>query len=183
MLLSNEETVEMASLFNFGFVRKRAAEGQPRLSGPADNEVPSRPLTIFNPITWQENLEDFGEVEIATIKDHLVRVAPKREGELDEQLDEQLREEWEDWLDLVGPSALRQKSFRELMGRLRDGRARFPLLQIFDILLLVHKFNVLHFFTKCTRSSRVFFLHRFAIVRFGVLFWRPGFDSWFQFGD
>ena len=79
-------------------------------------------------------MDDFGEAEIATLasalKDHLVRVAPKREGELIEQPDEQLREEWEDWLDLVGPSARRPKSFRELMGRLRDGRARFPLLQV-----------------------------------------------------
>ena len=57
-------------------------------------------------------------------------MAPKREGELNEQPDEQLREEWEDWLDLVGPSACRLKSFRELIGRLRDGRARFPLLQV-----------------------------------------------------
>ena len=77
-------------------------------------------MTIFNPITWPEDLEDFGDAEIATLasafKDHLVRVAPKREGELDEQPDEQpdeqLREEWEDWLDLVGPSARRPKSFR-----------------------------------------------------------------------
>ena len=99
-------------------------------------------MTIFNPITWPEDLEDFGDAEIATLasafKDHLVRVAPKREGELDEQPDEQLREEWEDWLDLVGPSARRPKSFRELMGRLCDGRARFPLLhvllQIVDVL-------------------------------------------------
>ena len=29
----------------------------------------------------------------------------------------------------------------------------------------------------------VFFFHRFATVRFGVLLWRPGFKSWFQFGD
>ena len=82
-------------------------------------------MTIFNPITWPEALEDFGEVEIATLasafKDHLVRVAPKRKGELDEQPDEQLGEEWEDWLDLVGPSARRPKSFREIMGRLREG--------------------------------------------------------------
>ena len=75
-----------------------------------------------------EDLDDFGEAEIATLasallEDHLVRVAPKREGDLNEQPDEQLREEWEDWLDLVGPSACRPKSFRELMGRLRDGRA------------------------------------------------------------
>ena len=98
--------------------------------------------TIFNPITWPEDLEDFGEAEIATLasafRDHLVRVAPKREGELDEQPDEQLRKEWEDWLDLVGPSACRPKSFREIMGRLRDGRARCPprhvLLQIVDFL-------------------------------------------------
>ena len=79
-------------------------------------------------------MDDFGEAEIATLasalKDHLVRVAPKREGELNEQPDEQLREEWEEWLDLVGPSACRPKSFRELMGRLRDGRAQFPLLQV-----------------------------------------------------
>ena len=81
-------------------------------------------------------MDDFCEAEIATLasalKDHLVRVAPKREGELNEQPDEQLREKWEDWLDLVGPSACRPKSFRELMGRLRDGRARarFPLLQV-----------------------------------------------------
>ena len=66
----------------------------------------------------------------SALKDHLVRVAPKSEGELNEQPDEQLREEWEDWLDLVGPSARCPKSFRELMGRLRDGRARFPLLQV-----------------------------------------------------
>ena len=83
-------------------------------------------------------MDDFGEAEIATLasalKDHLVRVAPKREGELNEQPDEKLREEWEDRLDLVGPSARRPKSFRELMGRLRDGRARFPLLQIVDVL-------------------------------------------------
>ena len=39
-------------------------------------------------------------------------------------------------------------------------------------------------FTRCrSTSSGVFFLHRFAIVRFGVLLWRPGFKSWFQFGD
>ena len=57
-------------------------------------------------------------------------MAPKREGELDEQPDEQLREEWKEWLDLVGPSARRPKSFRELMGRLRDGRARYPLLHV-----------------------------------------------------
>ena len=79
-------------------------------------------------------MDDFGESDIATLastlKDHLVRVALKREGELNEQPDEQLREEWEDWLDLVGPSARRPKSFRELMGRLRDGRVRFPLLQV-----------------------------------------------------
>ena len=79
-------------------------------------------------------MDDFVEAEIATLasalKDHLVRVVPKREGELSEQPDEQLTEEWEDWLDLVGPSACRPKSFRELMGRLRDGRARFPLLQV-----------------------------------------------------
>ena len=31
---------------------------------------------------------------------------------------------------LVGPAARRPKSFRELMGRFRDGRARFPLLQV-----------------------------------------------------
>ena len=65
-------------------------------------------------------------------------MAPKREGELDDQPDEQLRKEWEDWLDLVGPTARRPKSFRELMGRLRDGRARYPLLhvlmQIVDVL-------------------------------------------------
>ena len=57
-------------------------------------------------------------------------MATKREGGLNEQPDEQLREEWEDWLDLVGPSARRPKSFRELIGRLRDGRARDPLLQV-----------------------------------------------------
>ena len=99
-------------------------------------------MAIFNPITSPENLEDFGEAEIATLasafKDHLVRVAPKREGELDQLPDEQLREEWEDWLDLVGPSAPSPKSFLELMGRFRDGRARFPLLyvllQIVDVL-------------------------------------------------
>ena len=54
-------------------------------------------MAIFNPITWPEDLEDFDEAEIATLasafKDHLVGVAPKREGDLDEQLDEQLREE------------------------------------------------------------------------------------------
>ena len=32
-------------------------------------------------------------------------------------------------------------------------------------------------------SRFFFFLHRFATVRFGVLLWRPGFMSWFQFGD
>ena len=66
----------------------------------------------------------------SALKDHLVRVAPKREGELNEQPDEQLRKEWEDWLDLVGPSARRPKSFRELMGRLRENQARFPVLQV-----------------------------------------------------
>ena len=88
----------------------------------------------LNPITRTEDLEDFAEVMIATLasafKDHLVRVPPKREGELDEQRDEQLREKWEDWLDLVGPSARRPKSFRKLMARLRDGRARCPLLHV-----------------------------------------------------
>ena len=64
------------------------------------------------------------------LKDHLVRVAPKREGELNEQPHEQLREEWEDWLELVGPSARRPESLWELMGRLRDARARFTLLQV-----------------------------------------------------
>ena len=29
----------------------------------------------------------------------------------------------------------------------------------------------------------LFFLHRFAIVGIGVLLWRPGFKSLFQFGD
>ena len=102
MLLSSEETVEMASLFNFGFVRKRAADqvslafpaqrttksvgGNRTLSVGGNRTLPA--MTIFNPITWQENLDDFGEAEIATLasalKDNLVRVAPKREGELDE---------------------------------------------------------------------------------------------------
>ena len=101
-------------------------------------------MAIFNPITSPEDLEDFREAEIATLasafKDHLVRVAPKREGVLDQQPDEQLREEWEDWLDLIGPSARRPKSFLELMGRLRDGRARFPLLYV---LLRMQIVNVL----------------------------------------
>ena len=56
-----------------------------------------------------------------------------------------------------------------------------PFMYIFSSFsantLLVH-----NFFTKCTCSSRVF-LHRFAIVHIDVLLWRPGFESWFQFGD
>ena len=78
-------------------------ESQPHPSGPADNEEdwedieilsPSQPATSTqpehplgrNPNTWPEDLDDFGEAEIATLasalKDHLVCVAPKREGEL-----------------------------------------------------------------------------------------------------
>ena len=62
----------------------------------------------------------------------------------------------------------------------------YPLMYIFSSFtantLLVHKFKCLASFTKCTCSSLVF-LHRFAVLRFGVLLWRPGFESWFQFGD
>ena len=32
-------------------------------------------------------------------------------------------------------------------------------------------------------QSSCFFSHRFAVLRFGILLWRPGFESWFQFGD
>ena len=122
----------MACLFSFGFVRERRGGGKsatpfrpsgqrrrsrsrmsryflrPNLPQVLSLSTLSAMTMIFNPpITWPEDLEDFGEAEIATLasafKDHLVRVAPKREGELDEQL----RKEWEDWLDLVGPSARR----------------------------------------------------------------------------
>ena len=63
MVQASEETVEMANLFNFGFVRKRAAESQPRPSGPADNEgdledveilSPSQPATSTQP---EQNLD------------------------------------------------------------------------------------------------------------------------------
>ena len=53
-------------------------------------------------------------------------------------------------------------------------------LQIFYI-QYVH--NVLHFSLSLSVPVVVFFLHRFATVRFGLLLWRPGFKSWFQFGD
>ena len=84
-------------------------------------------------------MDDFGEAEIATLasalKDHLVGVAPKREGALNEQPDEQLREEWGTgwtWLDhlLAVQSPSDRVQERYLMGRLRDGRARFSLLQV-----------------------------------------------------
>ena len=49
MLQASAETVEMANLFNFGFVRKRAAESQPRPSGPADNEENREDVEILSP--------------------------------------------------------------------------------------------------------------------------------------
>ena len=49
MLQASEETVEMASLFNFGFVHKRGAESQPRPSGPADNEEDRENVEILSP--------------------------------------------------------------------------------------------------------------------------------------
>ena len=39
----------MASLFNFGFVRKRAAESQQHSSGPADNEEDREDVEILSP--------------------------------------------------------------------------------------------------------------------------------------
>ena len=39
----------MASLFNFGFVRKRAAESQQRPSGPAVNEEDREDVEILSP--------------------------------------------------------------------------------------------------------------------------------------
>ena len=67
-------------------------------------------------------------------------MVPKREGELNEQPDEQLREEWDDWFDLVGPSACRhgQKSFRDSWAGCVRGEHDFRyckfFLQVVDVL-------------------------------------------------
>ena len=45
-------------------------------------------------------------------------------------MEEQLEEEWKDYLNLVRLASRRPQSFTELMSRLRTGRKRFPLLYL-----------------------------------------------------
>ena len=104
-----------------------------------------------------------------------------------------MREEWKDWLDLVGPSARRPKSFRELMGRLRDGRARFPPLQIVDILLYINLMSCIFLLSVPAVLLFVFFAPFcncslwFSVLatRFWVLVpvWRLIFWEWFHCGE
>ena len=102
--------------------------------------LPLRQFSTLSP--GQQISTTFGSGEISTLAEafqaQLLRTATAEELPSDCQVEEQLREEWEDYLDLVGPASRRPQSFTELMSRLRTGRKRFPLLyllaQIVDVL-------------------------------------------------
>ena len=90
---------------------------------------------ILHPLTWPADLNDFGSAEISTLAEafqaQLLRTATAEELPSDCQVEEQLEEEWEDYLDLVGPERRQPQSYTELMSRLRTGRKRFPLFYLF----------------------------------------------------
>ena len=88
---------------------------------------------IFDPVTWPEKPDDgdFGNEELLILKDALRLRVAQADPTIAARLEgDEIKDEWEDFLSLVGPHQRRPATFAEVNQRVQMGKQRFPLLSL-----------------------------------------------------
>ena len=137
---------------------KRAAESQPRPSGPADNE------------------EDREDVEILSPSQPATSTQPEQNLDLTRDSEESQDEEDNDIWDSSDRTMVTFSSFLPVLILSCTNILAFRQI----LYLYINLMSCIFLFSVPAVLVTFFF---FLSIRFGVLLWQPGFESWFQFGD